>query len=180
MTWVPTAALRADAGIGYLDATIDRFDNKPLVLQPADLVAGNKLPYAPEWQGHVGLACTLHAGAWAITPRVDASCQSQTFFDAANTVEIARLGGYSVLNAQVVLRREQGARIGLTLGVNNATDKIYRVAGNSSLTTGSGYAETAYARPRLYFATVNYDFWATAARGRPKFLKRLKSPAAWH
>lgn len=61
-------------------------------------------------------------------------------------------------NAQVVLRKEQGARIGLTVGVNNATDKLYRVAGNSSLTTGSGYAETAYARPRVYFATLNYDF----------------------
>jgi iron complex outermembrane recepter protein len=32
------------------------------------------------------------------------------------------------------------------------------VAGNSSLTTGSGYAEIAYARPREYFATFKYDF----------------------
>jgi iron complex outermembrane receptor protein len=42
--------------------------------------------------------------------------------------------------------------------VNNATDEIYPVAGNSSLTTGSGYAEVAYARPREYFATLSYDF----------------------
>jgi iron complex outermembrane receptor protein len=46
----------------------------------------------------------------------------------------------------------------LTVGANNATDKIYRVAGNSSLSTGSGYAEVAYARPREYFATINFDF----------------------
>jgi iron complex outermembrane receptor protein len=56
------------------------------------------------------------------------------------------------------MKREEGERISVTLGVNNATDRIYRVAGNSSLGTGSGYAETAYARPRVYFATLNYDF----------------------
>jgi iron complex outermembrane receptor protein len=45
-----------------------------------------------------------------------------------------------------------------TAGVNNATDELYPVAGNSSLTTGSGYAEVAYARPREWFATFQYDF----------------------
>ena len=46
----------------------------------------------------------------------------------------------------------------VTIGVNNATDETYPIAGNSSLTTGSGYAEIAYARPREYFATINFDF----------------------
>jgi len=46
----------------------------------------------------------------------------------------------------------------LIVGVNNATDELYPVGGNSSLTTGSGYAEIAYARPREVFATFNYDF----------------------
>jgi iron complex outermembrane receptor protein len=35
---------------------------------------------------------------------------------------------------------------------------LYPVAGNSSLTTGSGYAEIAYARPREWFATFQYEF----------------------
>jgi iron complex outermembrane receptor protein len=46
----------------------------------------------------------------------------------------------------------------VTLGVNNATDKLYPIAGNSSLSTGSGYAEIAYARPREYFGQVSYSF----------------------
>ena len=46
----------------------------------------------------------------------------------------------------------------VTLGVNNTTDKLYAVAGNSSLSTGSGYAEIAYARPREYFGLVSYVF----------------------
>jgi iron complex outermembrane receptor protein len=46
----------------------------------------------------------------------------------------------------------------LTVGVNNATDELYPVGGNSSLSTGAGYAEIAYARAREYFATFSYDF----------------------
>jgi iron complex outermembrane receptor protein len=157
VTWAPTAAWRFDGSVGRLDAKIDRLDTKP-ELNASGLLVGNALPYAPKWQGHLGLAYTGHAGGWAITPRVDASYQNETFFDATNTPEIAQLGGYTVFNGQVVLKREEGDRISVTLGVNNATDKIYRVAGNSSLSTGSGYAETAYARPRVYFATLNYDF----------------------
>jgi iron complex outermembrane receptor protein len=157
ITWAPVEAWLFDASVGYLDATIDRLDPKPLAVIPPGLTAGNALPYAPEWQGHVGIAYTAAAGSFSITPRVDASYQSKTFFDATNTPEIAQLGGYTVLNGSATLKQEdQHWRV--TLGVNNATDKLYPIAGNSSLTTGSGYAEIAYARPRTYFANVNYDF----------------------
>jgi len=42
--------------------------------------------------------------------------------------------------------------------VTNATDEEYSTGGNSSLTTGSGYAEIAYARPRQYFLTFEWDY----------------------
>ena len=61
------------------------------------------------------------------------------------------------MNASVALAPSAG-NWRLIIGVNNATDELYQVAGNSSLTTGSGYAEVAYARPREYFATFNFDF----------------------
>ena len=35
----------------------------------------------------------------------------------------------------------------IVLGGNNLTDELYPVAGTSSLTTASGYAEIIYARP---------------------------------
>ena len=56
---------------------------------------------------------------------------------------------------QVQVRTEKWRFIA---GLNNATDELYPIAGNSSLTTGSGYAEIAYARPQEWFATVEYDF----------------------
>jgi iron complex outermembrane receptor protein len=46
----------------------------------------------------------------------------------------------------------------LTLGVSNATDELYPVGGNSSLTTGAGYAEVAYARPREFMVGFDHGF----------------------
>jgi len=63
----------------------------------------------------------------------------------------------TTVNVQVQLRAPE-SRWRFTAGVNNATDELYPVAGNSSLTTGSGYAEIAFARPREWFATFTYDF----------------------
>ena len=42
--------------------------------------------------------------------------------------------------------------------MTNLTDEEYSTGGNSSLTTGSGYAEIAYARPRQYFLNFEWDF----------------------
>ena len=44
------------------------------------------------------------------------------------------------------------------LSGNNLTDELYPVAGTSSLTTASGYAEIIYARPRTFALTATLDF----------------------
>jgi iron complex outermembrane receptor protein len=157
MTWVPTSDWMIDASVGYLDASIDELDNIPLAILPPGLVEGNVLPFAPEWQWHLGVAYDIHAGDFLITPRVDASYQDTTYFDATNTPEIAQLDDVTVVNATVLVGPD-GGDWRVRLGVNNATDEEYPIAGNSSLTTGSGYAEIAYSRPREYFAQLIFDF----------------------
>jgi iron complex outermembrane receptor protein len=158
LTWRPTSDWLFDASIGYLDATIDDLESLPLAIIPPGLVEGNKLPFAPDMQAHVGVEYTAHVGSIAITPRIDGSYQDTTFFDATNTREIAQLDTVTTVNAQVQISREGGGPWRVTLGVNNATDELYPIAGNSSLTTGSGYAEIAYARPREWFANFQYEF----------------------
>jgi iron complex outermembrane receptor protein len=157
LTWVPASGWNVEASVGHLESRIDRLDITPLAVIPPGLRVGNELPFAPRWQGHVGLAYTISTSNLDITPRVDGSYQSETFFDATNTPEIAQHGGYGVLNASIVLGPPSGPWQ-VTVGANNATDKLYRVAGNSSLSTGSGYAEVAYARPREYFARITFDY----------------------
>ena len=156
-TWAPTESWIIEASVGYLDATLDELDINPVAAPPASLLPGNTLPFAPEWQAHAGIGYTAHAGSILIIPRVDASYQDTTFFDAANTRPIAQLDSVTVYNVSLRFEPEKG-NWGVTLGVNNASDETYPIAGNSSLDTGSGYAEIAYSRPREYFAILNYDF----------------------
>jgi iron complex outermembrane receptor protein len=156
-TWAPTNDFTFDASVGYLDASIDELGIPPAAVIPPGLQVGNAPPYAPEWQAHAGAEYSFHTGSFSITPRADVSYQTRTFFDATNTTEIAQLSDVTVLNASIGLAPE-GGTWRVTLGVNNATDELYPVAGNSSLTTGSGYAEIAYARPREYFATFSIEF----------------------
>ncbi|HEU5135845.1 MAG TPA: TonB-dependent receptor [Steroidobacteraceae bacterium] len=157
-TWAPTDNLLIDASVGYLQATIDSLDNIPLAVLPPGLVEGNFLPYAPEWQTHLGVAYLGHIGKLGFKPRVDASFQPTTFFDATNTPEIAQLDDVLTVNASVVVNGGDDSAWSVTVGVNNLTDEEYPIAGNSSLTTGSGYAEIAYARPMEWFASLKFEF----------------------
>jgi iron complex outermembrane recepter protein len=157
LTWAPTADWNVEAGVAHLNTRIDELELAPEAVQPPELQVGNALPYAPEWTGHLGVAYTIGAGSVSITPRMDVSYQGRTYFDATNTPQIGQLGGYTLYNGSITVEPEVG-RWRVVLGVNNAGDKVYRVAGNSSLSTGSGYAEVAYARPREYFGTLSYSF----------------------
>ena len=158
ITWAPNDAWRIDGSAGYLDATIDTLTNIPLAVLPPGLVEGNFLPYAPEWQVHLGISYEGQIGGITIAPRVDTSYQTTTYFDATNTPEISQLDDVTTVNASVSFGRGEDSAWKVILGLNNATDELYPVAGNSSLTTGSGYAEIAYARPREWFATFQYEF----------------------
>ena len=62
LTWAPTPDWRIEGSIGYLDATIDSLENIAFAVLPPGLWAGNRLPFAPEWQGHVGIAYTRASG----------------------------------------------------------------------------------------------------------------------
>ena len=156
-TWVPTDALILEASFGLLDSALDNLDNVPAGILPPGLVVGNALPFAPEEQAHFGIGYDARPGNLVLTPRIDVSYTGEMFFDAINTREIAQLESVSVVNVSLALAPSAGDWR-FILGVNNATDELYPIGGNSSLTSGAGYAEIAYARSREYFATFSYDF----------------------
>ncbi len=155
-TWVPNSNWMIQAGLGTLDTSIDSL--RQIAGTGIGVSVGNALPFSPELQANVGISYSgnLSNGA-VITPRADLVYQDRTFFDANNTVEIAQLESVSVVNFSVGYEPAD-AEWGLTLGINNATDELYPTGGNSSLTTGSGYAEIAYARPRQYFVSFKNSF----------------------
>jgi iron complex outermembrane receptor protein len=155
-TWVPNSSWIVHGGIGSLDTSIDTL--REIAGTGLGVSVGNALPFSPELQANMGVGYTSNLSNGAtVMPRVDIAYQDRTFFDANNTVEIAQLDSVTVANLSLGYA-PAGASWLATVGVNNATDELYPSGGNSSLTTGSGYAEIAYARPREYFVSFSNDF----------------------
>jgi len=90
-------------------------------------------------------------------PRLDLAYQTDTFFDANNTVEIAQNDSFTILNLSTSIE-PQDAKWRVIFSANNVTDETYATGGNSSLTTGSGYSEIAYAREREYAVSFQYNW----------------------
>jgi iron complex outermembrane receptor protein len=155
MTWLPAEAWTLSAGIGGLDSSIDELRTLSIV-QIGDLV-GNDLPFAPELKYNIGIGYDGLVGGWTLAPRVDFVHSDKAYWDAGNTEEIAVDSDYSIINAAVAFGPESGPWR-LRAAVTNATDETYSTGGNSSLTTGAGYAEIAYSRPRQYFLYVDWEF----------------------
>ena len=81
----------------------------------------------------------------------------RTIFDTGNIVEVAQTDDVTVMNLS--FRFEDDAdRWNVVAGIENLTDELYPVAGNSSLTTSAGYAEVIYNRPRTWYLNGTYNF----------------------
>lgn len=158
-TWVPSEQWIFEGGLGYLDTSIDEAVE---IVVPGRVVAssvqeGNQLPFAPELQWNLGIGYNADFNAYVLSPRVDISYSDKVFFDASNTAAIAQSDTYTIVDLSVALENI-ASNWKVVMGINNATDEEYRVSGNSSLGSGSGYAEVAYARPREYFVNFTYEW----------------------
>lgn len=159
--YAPTRDLLIEGSLGYLDSEIEEVTTITLPGVAGALTAtvakGNKLPFAPEWQANIGAGYTFHPTADGdLTARIDVAHTSSYFFDAANSPEVA---AKAVTTANASLKYEDlGRDWSVTAGVINLTDERYIVAGNSSYTTSTGYAEVVYARPRQWFVSLSKKF----------------------
>jgi iron complex outermembrane receptor protein len=156
LEYLPMRGLMIAAGLGYLNADIDSVST---IVGATTLVTTNsRLPYSPELQGNASISYSLPVTSrLRATPRVDMAYTAAQFFDSGNTREIAQNNSVTLLNLGLTVDNDNSGWQ-FSLGVNNATNEIYPVAGNSSLTTNSGYAEIAYSRGREAFLTVTKTF----------------------
>ncbi len=161
LEFAPTEDFRLDASLGYLDAKFDSITPPPPfgpVNPTATATLSSRLPFTPEFQGHLGLSYTFHPGAnWLLTPRVDISYTDDQFFDAGNSPEIAQNEAITLYSASLALVSADD-KWRFVLGGSNLSDELYPVAGTSSLTTASGYSEIIYARPRSVSLSVTRNF----------------------
>jgi iron complex outermembrane receptor protein len=161
LEYVPTPEFRLDASLGYLDSKFDEIIPPPPfgpVTPTATATLDSRLPFTPEWQGHLGMSYSFQvASNWDLTPRVDVSYTDSQFFDAGNSVEVAQTDAVTLVNASLAFESDDG-KWRFVLSGNNLTDELYPVAGTSSLTTASGYAEIIYARPRTVAVSATMNF----------------------
>ena len=161
VAWSPIPRLQIDASVGYLDSGFDRITNPaPIngVTPTATAGINSRLPFTPEWTTHLGVSYAFVLGSgWTLTPRLDTSYTASQFFDAGNSAEISQTGGVTIYNGSVALESPD-SKWRIALNGQNLGDKLYPVAGTSSLTTASGYAEVIYARPRSLSLSASYKF----------------------
>jgi iron complex outermembrane receptor protein len=161
LSWSPDSRLQIDASAGYLDSGFDRITPPPpfgSVSPTATATLASRLPFTPDWTTHLGVAYSFpFSNGWTLTPRIDSSFTGAQFFDAGNSAEIAQRGGVTLWNGSIALESPD-SKWRIALNGQNLGDKLYSVAGTSSLTTSSGYAEVVYARPRTLSLTAAYNF----------------------
>jgi iron complex outermembrane receptor protein len=161
VAWRPTEDLSVDLSVGYLDDGFDTITDPPpfgIVVPTSVATTSSTLPFTPELQASLGIGYDFHLGNnMTLTPRLNVSYTEQQYFDAGNSPEIAQLDDVTIVNGSLVLAGE-AQRWSLTLRGDNLTDELYPVAGTSSLTTASGYAEIIYARPRSFSLIYSMDF----------------------
>jgi iron complex outermembrane receptor protein len=149
-----------DLGLGYTNFHYDSLSNA-LLQSEATLLPGGGLidlssmqAYTPRWSGSLGLSDRIDMPIGTFTPRVDASFRSLTFFDAANTIGQP---AYEVYNASLRFA-DRSDRFNITAGVNNFTNKAYRVSGASAFYATPGYVDLTYAPPRQWFIEGSASF----------------------
>ena len=155
----PTRHLSMTAGLGWLDATFDRFIDQYGV----DL-KDNELPFAPE------VSASLAAEyAWPIVTSIDAfvrlegTHRAKTYPDVQNNPR-DRLDSYSLLNARAGLRFGEG-RWTLEAYARNLTDERYAVNRTTqrpllSFLPPFAYDETTttFGAPRMYGVKLTTRF----------------------
>jgi iron complex outermembrane receptor protein len=156
LTYSPNADFIVEASLGYLDDSVDSVSDIPGA--NASLAPGADLPFTPDISASLSSSYRFDiADGLGLTPRLEIAYTSEQVFDAANTVEIAQSSAETITNFSLRFDDDSDTW-NVVIGVENLTDEIYPVAGNSSLTTGSGYAEVVYTRPRNYYASATYNF----------------------
>ncbi len=164
----PVQGLEIDGSLSYLDF---QYTNTNFAVTGIPLSA--KSPYTPTWKWSVGAQYEFQAmGGSTLTPRIDASYQSDVFGGAANTpatVDVSktldigtganRISGYTLVNARVTWKSPDRSW-SAAFEVTNLTNKLYYVTlfdapGNNG---GANFTSGQPGVPREWAVTVKKTF----------------------
>lgn len=152
ITWVPVDSMLVNLAYGFTDAEYDEVSEDA---QAAGITSDDEFVFTPKHNGSLGVSYMfeLNSGAYLST-RLDAVYKSSQEFEAANS-DYVRAEGYAAYNAALVYTSPNDD-YKITLGVENLTDKIYKLGGDAN--NAIGYENVIYSRPRNYYLSVDYEF----------------------
>jgi iron complex outermembrane receptor protein len=139
---------------GYLDSKYTELDPQLATLNPP-LLLGMHLVKAPTWTLSTGLQYAFAiSDAGHLTLRGDWSYKTRVYEDVFNDPRLVQ-PAFGIANAYESFAT-QNDRWDIALFGTNLTDERYRLSGNSSV--GFGLAESTFAAPREWGATLKYRF----------------------
>ncbi len=148
----PVPGLMINASVGYNDFKYTKIDpGVSLSLDSPQLLV-------PDWNAAVGVQYDVDLGPLGtLTPRLDASYRSTTYFSATNPADpLARQPGYTLVNARLTWR-PLDRHWSVSGAITNLGDKLYysqKVDGR----TGFGTAYGTVGQPREFTVTVRRTF----------------------
>jgi iron complex outermembrane recepter protein len=153
MSFEATHNLRLIGGLGYLDATFDKFTSPA----GADL-SGYSLPNAPEWSYSIAADYARPVANWGeFYTYAEASYTGDHYLDFVNDPD-GMQDGYVLLNARIGMRF--GSGVGVALWGRNLTDEDYGVDFQGDLPAGlfGGSKHQVLGAPRTYGVEIAYEF----------------------
>lgn len=148
--WVPVPQLNLSAALGITDAEFTEIGPGATVSLDDDFIRTPEVT----WNFSASYIFSLAGDRGSISPRIDWHGKEDIHFEPDNN-QLVFEDGYNHLDASVAYENaDQIWRV--RLGVNNLTDEEYLIAGDSNDTIG--YALAVFARPRTYFASLEYSF----------------------
>ena len=149
----PVANFEIDASASYLDFQYTQIAGGT----STGITLGMTTPYTPKTKWSVGAQYELPIGdKGSITPRVDATHQSEIFSAAINDPLWNQIDAYTVLNARITWR-SMDEKWQTALNVTNLTDKLYYLT-LFDTHTSAGYVNGQPAMPREWSITVKHNF----------------------
>ena len=144
--------LDINASVSYLEGHYSKLLPQALA---SGVTLGMELPFAPKWQGNLGIQYAAPLAGGTLTPRIDYNFQSETYATAINN-DRNLLERRDVVNARLTYRTGDDNWEG-TLGVTNLTDDSYYYS-KFDIFAAAGYVTATPARPREWFFALKRNF----------------------
>jgi iron complex outermembrane receptor protein len=157
MNWIAAHGLRIDGSLNYIHHVYESGsipDLVDVVPGPATQLSKYRVTFSPNWKAHLSANYDL---PWAPlnrwTAHVDGDYQGTAETDVYNTVN-TQMQSRLIINGSLTYHDPNG-KWSFTPWINNATDKLYRVA---ALPVAGLWNFTNYGPPRSFGITANFRF----------------------